>query len=241
MFVSGSGALSLSIIRGNVDDLPVGVRRYSMSNKRFHLHIILFGILLIGTLALAACSRSESPSEYKTLTVKNHIANFSLEYRAYYNDLDGPHIVDSTTDRFTAVDILAPKTYETMGNPEPGGGGIVDMTYVPAHINIRASDVTKNPERPAAVRINDSISGWGKWPHFQLLERSNVTVSGVQAELIAYQVDGFFVGPDLEYCTKLSFDYNGLQWDIESEAGINMSAMIRADFDHVVETFKILE
>ena len=212
-----------------------------MSNRRFHLHIMLLGALLIGTLVLAACSRSESPSEYKTLTVRNYIANFSFEYRAYYNDLDGPGIEDSASNRFTYVDILAPKTYETMGNPEPGGDGTVDMTYVPAYIEISAADAQKYPTRPAAVRINDSISNWGKWPHFQLLEHSNVTVSGVQAELIAYQVDGFFVGPDLEYCTKLSFDYNGLQWDIESEAGINMSAMIRADFDHVVETFKILE
>lgn len=211
-----------------------------MTNRRFHLPITLLGILLIGNLFLAACS-SESPSEYKTLTVQNYIANFSLEYRAYYNDIDGPHIVDESSYRFTNVDILAPKAHQTVGNPEPGGGGTIEMEYVPAHINIRASAVTKNPDRPAEVRINDSISNWGKWPNFQLLERSNVSVSGIPAELIAYEVDGFFVGPDLKYCTQVSFDYNGLQWDIEAEAGINMSEMVRTDFDHVVETFKILE
>jgi hypothetical protein len=212
-----------------------------IANKRFYPPIALLGVFLIGTLVLSACNNSESTSEYKTLTVQNYVANFSFEYRAYYNDLDGPHIVDDASYRFTNVDILAPKAHQTIGNPEPNGSGTVEMEYVPAHINIRASDAIKNPDRPAAVRINDSITNWGKWPNFQLLEKFNLSVSGIQAELIAYQVDGFFVGPDLKYCAQVSFDYNGLQWDIEAEADINMSETVRTDFDHVIETFKILE
>ena len=106
----------------------------------------LIVVLLMVALVSVACNGngSQSSNRYKTLTVKNRIASFSCEYRAYYNDLDGPGIVDSAAHRFTSVHILAPKKYMTEPNPELGGkGDTVKMDYIPASIGIMAADATK--------------------------------------------------------------------------------------------------
>ncbi len=64
---------------------------------------------------------------------------------------------------------------------------------------------------------------------------------GIQAELIAVQVDGFLVQPSLIYEAQVSFDYKGLQWDIKASSEIDMADTVRADFDHVFQTLKILD
>jgi len=214
-----------------------------MINRHFHLPAIYYSltVLLISTVVLVACNGSESSSGYKTLTVKNRIASFSCEYRAYYNDLDGPGIVDSAAHRFTSVHILAPKKYMKEPNPELGKGGTVKMDYIPVSIGIIAADASKYSTMPATVRIEELLLDEARWPHFKLLERTSVTVLDVHAELIAYEVDGFFVGPPMEYHAQISFDRDGLQWDIDAEADIDMAEVVRADFDHVVATLKILE
>jgi len=78
---------------------------------RFHSPVLrhMLGMLVIVLLALSACGEGGSVNDYKTLSVENRIAGFSCEYRAYYDHLDGPHIVDSAAHRFTYVDLLAPK------------------------------------------------------------------------------------------------------------------------------------
>jgi hypothetical protein len=215
-----------------------------LTPRRSYLHTSrqLLSTLLIVLLALSACCGGNSVNDWKTLTVTNYIAGFSCEYRAYYDSLDGPQIVDSTAHRFTYVYILAPKKHMQIADPEPGGGGdTVQMKYVPASLHMRVADGSRYPDSPAVARIEESLKDWGAWPNFELLEQSAVTVAGIEAELIAYQVDGFFAGPALEYRVRVSFDHEGLHWDIDASADIDMAEMVRQDFNHVIETFEILE
>jgi len=115
------------------------------------------------------------------------------------------------------------------------------VEYVPASISLGAADASKYPDRSATARIEESLRDWGTWPNFKLLERSTATVAGIQAELIAYEVDGWFAGAAIEYRVKVSFDHSGLHWDIDASADIDMADVVRADFNHVIETFEILE
>ncbi|MBM4432720.1 MAG: hypothetical protein FJ025_01805 [Chloroflexi bacterium] len=211
------------------------------STKR--LAQFMFAVLASVSLFLTACHEDVhvSPDGYKTMTVRNDIASFSFEYRAYYSDIAGPRIVDSDAHRFTYVDIPAPQETMTVANPSPEGKGeMVRMYYVPAFVNIMAADASKFP-MPASERIEGHISSWSSWPNFKLLERSMVMVDDAPAELIAYQVDGFFARPALKYQIDVAFDRNNLQWDFLVEADIDMAEIVRADLDHIIETFKILD
>jgi len=205
-------------------------------------HLILALLTSVGMFLVACNKEADVPSDgYKTMMVKNDIASFSFEYRAYYSNIGGPYIEDSDAHRFTDVTILAPKETITTVNPSPEGKGeMVKMEYVPAFIKILAGDASKFP-MPASERIEGHISSWSSWPNFKLLERSVVMVDGAPAELIAYQVDGFFAGPALLYQVDVAFDRNDLQWNFHVEADIDMAEVVRADLDHIIQTFKILD
>lgn len=206
---------------------------------------IALAFLLVATFLLPACRvRDNLPDDaYKTMTIKNRIAAFSFEYRAYYRYIGGPYVEDSASHRFTNVFVTALEKRRPLVNPEPGGKGqVVQMSYVPASIGVSVGDASKHPGRPAAARVDSALSLEGKWPNFKVLERSTVFVSGVHAERIAYQVDSIFAPWPLEYHTEVSFDFEGLYWDINAiAADADIAAAVRADFDHVLQTLKILE
>jgi hypothetical protein len=220
------------------------IERIGMIKRRKSFLMILMAMpmLLIRSMALTSCKDSgTSGTGYKTMTVKNRIANFSFEYRSFYKDVDGPRVEDSSAHRFTVVYVLASKKTAPMPNPEPGGDGTVGMEYVPASIEVGAADAAKYPDLPAKVRIDGLLESVSTWPHYKLLERTTVVVAGAEAELVAFQVDGFFGLPPMIYKALVSFDLDGIQWDIDVEAELEMAEIMRADLDHLLQTFKILE
>jgi hypothetical protein len=201
-------------------------------------------VLLFISLMLTACQASDN--DYKTMVIKNEVAVFSFEYRSYYHDKEGPEIVQQSDHMFIYVDILARTKKRTMANPEPGRkGNPVPMSYVPAFINVRVSNkllMNSKYFMTASERITNSIESWSKWENFKLLEQSEVTVAGIEAELIAYEIDSIFSSWPLEYRVEIAFDYQGLCWDIEAtNRDPDMNEILRKDIDHVLQTFKIFE
>ena len=190
---------------------------------------------LSALLLLGACSVSDD--SYKTMNVKNKIASFSFEYRAYYREVEGPEVLGGDS---VYVNLIAPKKRMSFPNPEPGGKpDTVSLEYVPAYIGVAAY----NPEvsgLTAAERIERVLYTEARWPDFKLLERSNVIVAGIQAELIAYQTNQI-VGPPVVYMADVYFDYGGFTWAFDVKADLDLAETVRADFDHVLQTFKILE
>jgi hypothetical protein len=217
------------------------IERIDMIKRRksFLMILMAMSMLLILSMALASCE--DSGTGYKTMTVKNRIANFSFEYRSFYKDVEGPYVLDSSAHRFTGVSVLASKKTAPVPNPEPGGDGTVGMEYVPAFIEVRAADAAKYPDLPAKVRIDGLLESESTWPNYKLMERTTVVVAGVEAELVAFQVDGFFGPPPMLYKALVYFDLDGIYWDIDVEGELEMAEIMRADLDHVLQTFKILE
>lgn len=211
-----------------------------MKNKQRNLWCyFLATVFMLALLFPLACQASDN--DYKTMTVKNRIAHFSFEYRAYYHDIEGPRVVESATYRFTFVHIFSPQKERKVANPEPGSKGEgIDMSYTPAFMDVRAADASFY-HSPASTRIENSLNSWTRWENFKLLERSPVVVAGIEAELIAYQIDSIFPTWPLEYHIEISFDYGGLQWDIEANTDLDMQEMLRSDVEHIIATFKIIE
>lgn len=192
-------------------------------------------VLLSALLLLGACSVSDD--SYKTMNVKTKIASFSFEYRAYYRDVEGPEVFDGDS---VYVNIMASKKEMSFPNPEPGGKpGTVLLEYVPAYIGVAAYN-QEGSGPSAAERIERVLSTEAKWPDFKLLERSAVTVDGIQGELIAYQTNEI-IGPPVVYMANVYFDYGEFTWSFDAGADLDLAETVRADFDHVLQTFKILE
>jgi len=203
-------------------------------------------LLLLCMLVITGCHGSTDG--YRNVTVRNNIGNFSFEYRSFY-EIEGPDIEDDAYFRFTYVQLLAPKRNMPMVIPDDSGKNpeTYPVEYVPASIEVMASDASKHPAS-AETRLEDALSSWSKWPHFELLERTAVTVSGIQGELIAYYIDWLLPVPKqegdeplLRYKVEVYFDYAELKWDMKAESDMDMAEMVRADFDHVLQTFKILD
>jgi hypothetical protein len=193
-------------------------------------------------LASGGCNHifnDPSDDHYTTMEVKNRIAHFSFEYRTYYHTTDGPDIVDDEYFRFTYVTIAASK--KTMPHPDPEGSGqTVNMKYTPAFITIQIGYAMDRPYSSAHDRIENHIKNWGTWPNFKLFERKTIVISGKEAEMASYQVDGM-LGPKLLYQADVAFDYNWEKWDIHLEADITLAESVQEDLDHIIRTFKILE
>ncbi len=101
-------------------------------------------VLLLGMLFITGCNGSTD--DYRKVTVKNNIANFSFECRLFY-EIAGPRIVDDSHFRFTYVTLLAPKKNMPMVIPDASGKSprTYQVEYVPALIEVSASDASKHP------------------------------------------------------------------------------------------------
>jgi hypothetical protein len=118
----------------------------------------------------------------------------------------------------------------------------------PAGITIDVYNPIKYESAPqtAQERIEKTIIGNQSWENFELLERSSVMVSEIEGERITYLVDRLMPlpvedGRNLDYIRAVYFDHNDLIWVIEAICDEEISEITKFEFDHIVQTFKILE
>jgi hypothetical protein len=218
-----------------------------VSNMVTRLQRCLVGLLLVSVaVALAGCNNSNDG--YRSLTVENELCHFSLDYSTYY-ELEGPMYDIEHTIPATWVHFGAPKKYVDMVVPADDDSiRTVSVSYVPASIRIDVYDPSPSSTAPqnALGRIEGTLSDHAKWDNFELLERSPVTVSGIEGELIYYVTDwvGLFPsteGPKLEYIKQVFFDYDGLIWNIKAMSRMEIDHRVMDDFEHLIETFQILD
>jgi hypothetical protein len=84
--------------------------------------------------------------------------------------------------------------------------------------------------------IEELLKDEAKWENFKLLERSPITVSGVEGELIVYLVDKLMPipiedGKNLWYIRIVYFDYNDLTWRLEMKCNQDIQDEVTAYFN----------
>jgi len=221
---------------------------FTMTGQQIWIKLlkVIIPVLIACIFLFPGCGTPLSDDDYKTMVVKSDVAGFSFEYRAYYHDIGGPYVVEESDFTFTYVYVLARAKKKTMANPEPGGkGNPVAMSYVPASINVSASNQLLMQSKyswTASERIEKSISSWSRWENYKLLERTTVVVAGIEAEMIVYEIDSIFSSWPLEYHIEIAFDREGICWDIEATCrDTDLREMLVQDVEHVISTFEILE
>ena len=186
--------------------------------------LLVMGILFTVAASLLGCD--SSMEGYRAFTF-NKVAQFSFEYPRHYRKYAASATVENRTVAIGFVDKI-PSQGCTNGFITVIIEGVGD-TY---------------PD--ATVALEDEISQFVEPKN--LMERSTTTVAGIQAELLVYSHD-FEVIPDpgcgsfgaIRVKRVVYFDYNELIWEVVIESDEDRADVAEADFEHLLETFQILD
>ena len=193
--------------------------------KRVYLSFITVLMLLyvIHTIG-GGCTQTTG---YKELIVSEDMASFSFEYPAFY---DEPYV--STPIETQSIEVDAGGLIQ----PRVSGAEFLFITVLPV------SDSFPN----AKTMLDYEFSLIEGLPDFQLLERSPVTIAGSQGEQVIYSYYGYHTTWESPAETGTAydayFDSGGLIWIVELIADEYTAAeRAKADFEHILETFQILD
>ena len=188
-----------------------------MDMKRVYL---AFCVAMVLTLVPIATSCDSSMEGYRTLTF-NQVAHFSFEYPAHYEKYSAHATTEDKAIYIGFRDKIVPE------------GRINGFIY----IYVEGAGITY-PDATAALEYE--ISQFVEPEN--LLECSNVTVTGISAELLVYSHEQEGTIGDINRVTRgVYFDYNDLIWSIVIESDEDRADVAQADFEHLLETFQILD
>ncbi len=201
---------------------------YLMDMKRAYLAFVivvnLLTLLLIASSAIMISCSCNDTTGYKEFIVSEGLAPFSFEYPAVCRE---PRIDRSLEPHSTVVD--------TSGVIQPRVNGAVFLIISVFQV----SDSFPN----AQAMLDSELSRAEGHREFQLLERSPVNMAGIQGERVIYSYFGFYYNdPETGTAYEAYFDSEGLIWEVVMLADEYAAAeRARADFEHLLETFQILE
>lgn len=207
-----------------------------MKHRKWHLllRIALLGLLLV-TLS---CTFSCNDSEFRTFEFTKGI-RFSFEYPSHYKVNE---VQTSKQEKGAVIVILWDKL------PTDG------LRYDVIHFGVAKKKVGyTNPEESIA----EIIAGL---PSEYITEKSTVTMGGIQGELLRYSYRDpgtdqpryfWSCSPSLKRLnTDLPliririvayFDDGDRMWRIEVDTTEKKADQAKADFEHIIQTFKILD
>ncbi len=186
--------------------------------------------LSLGILGcLLTCGCSDSTHDYITFVLDEGTARFALELSKDYkvdrvnpgNDTGDP------SEDFMAVTFVN-KTKES--------------TIIQIFGN-KPSELIPN----AQAAIERTETNASSWDDYQLIEKTELTINGVKAYRIDYKHNNIIpaiVGtskPSLSIYREVNFDADGLRWMILMESDSSTAEEDKADFEHILETLKILD
>jgi hypothetical protein len=200
-----------------------------MSNKRICL--ILY-ILMLNCLFFNSCQNMDVNS-YKTFTLTDGNVHFSLEYRSYYKikEVHPSFDTGNASDTFLDFTLISPKIKQTKDYTR-----IKVLADKPDHL---IPDAKSNVERAE----NNASS----WANYKLYDKYETTIDGIPAYRLDYQNQNIIPaiagtgGPAIEVYRELYFDAKGLVWMIQMSSDSSTAEADKADFEHIIQTFKVLD
>ncbi len=199
-----------------------------MKQPKVLLYLLLLFILI--AFATAGCHFCFW-GDYKALSIKEGIAHFRFEYPCRYDATFGVHIEDEYTD----VNVLSPWNNEVQGRT------ILTIFVIAPDAGLRDSKQA----------IEKDLSFWSD-SDYQFLDRFALSIDGVEGEEIVYfynqprpplgqvgHIPG--AGPAPTIARGVYFDHKGLIWEITMSSNEATAETDKADFEHVLETFEILD
>ena len=195
------------------------------------------GLLLILLLAsLMVILLGCNTAEYRTFTFERGV-NFTFEYPSHYKINSIYSFVEGkSAGGLIFFDKLSSK-YSLYG--------FIDVTI--RDPSEKFPNAKTAIEQIALGEFDIYTSGPGELIR-NILERTTINMNGISGELIVYSHRVGFV-ETLPYESSkivrinrtLFFDHSGLLWSIAIESDEDKAEQAKADFEHLLETFQILE
>lgn len=169
--------------------------------------------LMVAVPTLTGCNTSQ----YKTYTLKHGAVHFSFEYPSYYKK-QSEYLQSSELApigvRFVHRQPAAPSEDTVFGlNIAPPAPEWRDAKAAVARI----------------ISLGDTI---------QVTEQSPINIAGISGELVVY-LDSRM--PNTPSVREVFFVSDALLWNISIYSDESEADQAKVDFDHILQTFKILE
>ncbi len=202
-----------------------------MNNARLRQYLLLILIISVA-LAAVSCSNSYAVTRvndtHNLLTVKQGIAKYSLEFSINYE--------------VVSVDIRKTYTSITLDGPEVGENH--DHTFISIYARILGDG-----ESGYQSIQEEFLNMENNQPDFRILERFPVTIAGESGEELAYY---YFWRPPVNLelqgeqpkpviVRRSIFTHDNLFYRIQLNSIESYADTDKVDFEHVVQTFKIID
>lgn len=207
---------------------------YNRLSKRAHrcLYLLLLAMLLISLVMNAGCS------SYAKYTTHKESVRFSFEYPRSYEEMstyEFPFLVMVSFDRSIVEE-----------------NQLLERSYL--CVTAREASLLDNPDAKAA--LEDEIAKFATNKNnrdFEIIDRSPVTIAGLVGERVEFSYCHFRDDPFIDYegpyvelpITSIVrcayFDHDGFVWAIFLKSTEGLAEEDKAHFEHILETFTILE
>ena len=187
--------------------------------------LILLGIFIISITACGSYKITNVDNHYNLITIKQSVGKFSFEYSNNY--------------KVTKVEIKSTYTDLNLDGPEVGENQ--DIPFISIFTQ-KLNDGEYGYENDLKEELNSAKNT----TDYQILEQFPVSLLGESGEEVAYY---YMWKPPLGFTNDkpkpmvvrfLMFTHNNLLWRLEVNSVQSYSDSAKADFNHVVQTFKIL-
>lgn len=197
--------------------------------------LIFIILTLLFLVSLLSGCQAIDKNPYKTYVQDKGVIRFSLEYPSNY-------VIDSIKPAQENGTISDREVYLSFKGPVDRN----ENDY--AHILLSAGP----PDERFFANAKDSIirakRNASSWADYKLLNESEISIDGVKAYRIDYQIRsvvyaiaGISKEPALAVYRDVRFDAKGFVWMIQVSSGSSTAEADKLDFEHVLQTFKIIE
>lgn len=195
------------------------------------ISITTITVLFTTSLLQSGCN-GEQFRRGKHFVLREGIAHFSLDYPPAYS-----------VETFGS----SPRDFDLRIARRRIGSNISDILF---SILVQKPN-SREPDAKASLEfhLEETESAMKYINDFKLLKRSPAVVAGIPGEQIIYSHLAYLnfddADPSKAFLTTLVkreifFDYNGLIWNIRISSGLEKSDEVGADFEHILQTFKLL-
>jgi hypothetical protein len=204
------------------------------SNKRINLRVVVHTILMILLLSSAGCNNHLPDRTYKEYTVDEGNVHFSFEYSENYT----LGVYDFENESRKYINFFGP-------NMDFQEQSVIQLKQARISIDLYKQDETVSG---AESELQKQIEANEKYPGFRIIQRYSTKIDGITAIVLNYSNSGqghdysgvvTFAFSSVDW--SLYFEHDSYVWWIQFDYPIEMTKEAKADFDHMLKTFKILE